>query len=167
MEFIEPEEPALGVVKTKAFAVLDLNTYVSPTAIDEPKELSPSTVPVVNIEPESAEAFEQKITYLQKRFMDVVKDMQDNQCPLPDSFELFYKIMQNRDRGETVFDITPFLTRTVAENAVNEANEIANIYVDPKNDINVHYFVGDSTMDVKTEHYSTNHTTKHQVNFLA
>lgn len=110
-----------------------------------------------------------KTQALQKKFMDIVQEMNDAKCPLPDNFELFYKVFYTKDRHGTVIDLRPFLTNEDAQFAVDSAifdeeldreyNPIADKYASTTG-----HFVADSTTQAKIYNYETDHETNHEVN---
>ena len=87
---------------------------------------------------------------LQARFIAIIAEMKASDCPLPDSFELFFRVRLQHDRGGRAISIRPFLCESAAwiDTDVNRKWEGAY-------GSNVCYDVLDSRNRAKTENYST------------
>lgn len=130
------------------------------------------------IEPESAPVSDAQVEptswwKIKEQKTQALQEMNVAECPLPDNFELFYKIMHTRDRHGIVIDIRPFLTKDDAQLAVDAA--IFDEKLERKYDTHIYsnqdkymsttgHFVADSTTQAKIYNYETNHETRHEVN---
>lgn len=50
----------------------------------------------------------------QAAFIDIVNEMIETKCPLPNNFKCFYRVMTHQDRCGTGLSIRPFLTEEAA-----------------------------------------------------
>lgn len=94
---------------------------------------------------------------LQTRFMELVKEMIDSKCPLP-NFELHYMVMYHSDRQGKMVKVKPFLTKEEAEAECDEDDEWEDKYGS-----DVEYWVLNSKNTVELENYSTGKNKKTEI----